>query len=212
MLLFSEDAADTNSCGGDHRAPRRVIQPHHSLSALVLLQTGALALPTLIFLHLKVRYLNFRGSCLSLLLLLTVNALNKWFYSRYFLKSSDTLQNCSVFQVFRIKFEFLLEASFPENLHSLWYHFTECLYFSHMVHVENDWSQTGEHWKKQRCEVDGATLQKSEFLFGSVVPTSNWPKFSGLTTEKGEKLWECSYATCKSYLVPQLTLLLICLN
>lgn len=121
---------------------------------------------------------------LPLLFLLTVNALNKWFYSWYFFKSSDILRNCSVFQVFRIKFEFLLEVSFPENLHSLWYHFSECLCFSHMVHVENGWSQTGEHWKKQRCEVDGTTLQKSEFLFGSVVPTLNWPKFSSLCPEQ----------------------------
>jgi len=47
VLLFSEGAADTNSCGIDHGAPRRAIQPHHSPSALVLLQTGALALPSL---------------------------------------------------------------------------------------------------------------------------------------------------------------------
>lgn len=136
----------------------------------------------MIFLHLEVHYLNFL--VFSLLFLLTVNALNKWFYPRYFFLSSDILQNCSVFPVFRIKFEFLLKASFPENLHSLWHCFSVCLCSSYMAHVENGWSQTGEHRKKQRCEVDGTTWQKSEFLFGSFVPTSNWLKFSSLWPEQ----------------------------
>jgi len=47
----------------------------------------------MIFLHLEVHYLNFL--VFSLLFLLTVNALNKWFYPRYFfylLKSSRIVQ------------------------------------------------------------------------------------------------------------------------